>query len=205
MQRYLPGYSTTMIRKRILRKSCLLRHGLQGSPSKVGSAIFFLIISRQASISAFATLRDYWWAQNIQTSNILKFYQYACTVSPSSDDKHKPYPYGSTQQPVQKAVGSTRRKKLSDLASSQANAHPLYIQEHPGKSTWEAPNFDKTYINKTHRYQRYLRDWMYSSHSASGFVSSYRKKVWRFSTGTLSFSKASSKFIFMDLACPMCK
>jgi hypothetical protein len=29
--------------------------------------------------------------------------------------------------------------------------------------------------------------------------------VWRFSKGTPNFSKASSKFIFIDLACPTCK
>jgi hypothetical protein len=41
--------------------------------------------------------------------------------------------------------------------------------------------------------------------SASGFVSSYRKMVSLFSLATPSFSNASSKFMFIDLACPMCR
>ena len=44
---------------------------------------------------------------------------------------------------------------------------------------------------------------MYSSSSAAGLVSSYRKTVRRCSFGTPSFSNASEKFMFMLLAWPM--
>ena len=48
------------------------------------------------------------------------------------------------------------------------------------------------YIDRTRQDKiRYLSDWMNSVLSASGFVSSYRKIVCLFSTGTPSFSKAN--------------